>query len=119
MVTVSEMNVVELVAEAVPLVVEVVKDATAVDERKVVDAVLIAAAAVLVEIVFGTEDVVKVATGLTLKRPILLPASSVKYMLAPEAIPSGPEAAVGMSHSVNMPVAGSKLPILLPSNSVK
>jgi hypothetical protein len=72
------MKTVELVVETVLLVVEVVEDATEVDERNVPVAVLMLDTAVLVEIVFGTLVSVVVATGSTIKSPILLPESSVK-----------------------------------------
>lgn len=72
------MKTVELVVETVLLVVEVVEDATEVDERNVPVAVLMLDTAVLVEIVFGTLVSVVVATGSTIKSPILLPPPSVK-----------------------------------------
>ena len=76
-VTVSEIDVVTLAVVVVTLTTELVEDATAVDETNVPDAVDIPLVVVNIQIVLETE-VVAVATGLTVKRPILLPAPSVK-----------------------------------------
>jgi len=113
-VKVSETEVEKLVVETETAAVERVEELVVTLERKVVEAVDRKAAVVTAEKVLATE-VVTVAAAATLKQPILLRLSSVKYTRLPKAaMPYGCPPTGGIVHSANIPVTGSKRPILLP-----